>query len=60
MNKGRIFWDLKEQYFVGVYAGNPPADRMANLRLLEALLDQAYEAGYDDCKNGLDKARHFR
>lgn len=60
MNNGRTYWDMKEQYFVRVYSGNPPADRMANLRLLEALLDQAYEAGYDDCKKGLDKPRHFR
>lgn len=60
MSKPRTFWDMKEQYFLSVYSGNPPADRMANLRLLEALLDKAYDSGYDDCKKGLDRARHFR
>lgn len=60
MKNSRIFWDLKEKYFLEAYRENPPADRMANLRLLESLLDKAYSCGYDDCKNGLDKKRHFQ
>jgi hypothetical protein len=42
-----IFWDSKEQYFRELMSKDDlPADRRANLHLLESLLDKAYRDGY--------------
>ncbi len=50
-----VYWDKKEQYFREVFSlKNLPADRRANLRLLEAMLDRAYSEGY---RQGLLDAR---
>ena len=50
-----VYWDKKEQYFREFFSlKDLPADRRANLRLLEAMLDRAYSEGY---KQGLRDAR---
>lgn len=42
-----VFWDSKEAYFLELNSKKDlPADRRANLKLLEALLDKAYAEGY--------------
>lgn len=42
-------------YFVDRKSRDITPDKRANLVLLEALLDQAYNSGYEDCKKGVDK-----
>lgn len=44
------FWDAKNLYFKRLEQRELAAQQKANLRLLEALLDQAYIAGAQDAQ----------
>lgn len=48
------FWDAKRLYFRRLDNRDITEQQRANLRLLEAMLDQAYNSGYAAAKKEVD------
>jgi hypothetical protein len=57
------FWDAKKLYFVEMNNRTLTPQQRANLRLLDSLLEKAFQAGFDearkttaaDTRKGIDK-----
>lgn len=47
------FWDAKKLYFVEMNNRTLTPQQRANLRLLDSLLEQSFQAGFDEARKTL-------